>query len=230
MPTTTPRSALPAAVLWDMDGTLVDTEPVWMAAEIELARSWDAVWTPEDAATMIGSSMGVCSAALRARGVALPDDEIREHLTSRVVAAVAAEVPWQPGARDLLEALREAGVPQALVTSSYRVLGEPFARVAGCFGAVVCGDDVSRPKPDPEPYLTAARLLGVDVAACVALEDSRSGVAAALAAGARTIAVEVVQPVAPRPGLSRVASLVDVSLELIARVAAGDVVDPLPAG
>jgi beta-phosphoglucomutase-like phosphatase (HAD superfamily) len=95
---------------------------------------------------------------------------------------------------------------------------------------VVCGDDVSRPKPDPEPYLTAARLLGVDVAACVALEDSRSGVAAALAAGARTIAVEVVQPVAPRPGLSRVASLVDVSLELIARVAAGDVVDPLPAG
>lgn len=228
MPTTTPRSALPAAVLWDMDGTLIDTEPFWMAAEVELAQAWDAPWTHDDAAAMVGSPMSVAAAALRARGVGLADDEIRDFLNARVAAGVEERLPWQPGALALLEALRDAGVPQALVTSSYRVLGEPFARRAGFFGAVVCGDDVTHAKPDPEPYLTAARLLGVDVEACVALEDSRSGVASALASGACTIGIEVVQPVAARPGLSRVATLEDVSLETIARVAAGGVVDLLP--
>jgi len=221
---------LPVAVLWDMDGTLIDTEPFWMSAEVELARAWDAPWTHEDAAAMVGSPMGVAAAALRARGVGLPDDEIRDFLNSRVAAGVAERLPWQPGALTLLEALRAAGVPQALVTSSYRVLGEPFARRVGFFDAVVCGDDVTHAKPDPEPYLTAARLLDVDVAGCVAFEDSRSGVASAVASGARTIGVEVVQPVAPRPGLSRVATLEDVSLDTIARVAAGEVVDLLPTG
>ncbi|MDM7856384.1 HAD family hydrolase [Cellulomonas alba] len=229
MPTTTPRSALPAAVLWDMDGTLIDTEPFWMSAEIELARAWDAPWTHEDAAAMIGSSMDVCAAALQARGVRLPDEEIRDFLNARVAAGVQERVPWQPGAAALLEVLHEAGVPQALVTSSYRVLGEPFARRVGLFDAVVCGDDVTNTKPDPEPYQRAAGLLGVDVAACVAFEDSRSGVASAYASGARTIGVEVVQSLAPRPGLSRVETLEDVTLETIARVAAGEVVDLLPA-
>jgi HAD superfamily hydrolase (TIGR01509 family) len=229
MPTTTPRSALPAAVLWDMDGTLIDTEPFWMAAEIELAQAWDAPWTHEDAAAMIGSSMDVCAAVLRARGVRLEDGEIRDFLNARVAAGVQERVPWQPGAVALLEALHEAGVPQALVTSSYRVLGEPFARRVGLFDAVVCGDDVTRTKPDPEPYLRAAELLGVDVGACVAFEDSRSGVASAYASGARTVGVEVMQPLAQRPGLSRVGTLADVTLETIARVAAGEVVDLLPA-
>ncbi len=220
-----------SAVLWDMDGTLIDTEPFWIAAETELVEAHGGVWTHEDGLRMVGSSMTVSAGILRSRGVDLPDDEIAAFLNSRVAAGVAAGVPWQPGAERLLKDLKAAGVPMALVTSSFRVLAEPFAAVAPFFDVVVAGDDVSRPKPDPEPYLRAAEALGVDVARCVALEDSRSGIASAVASGARVVAVEVMQPVEPRPGLSRVASLDDLTIEDLARVAGGDELEPrTPSG
>jgi HAD superfamily hydrolase (TIGR01509 family) len=219
--------ALPAAVLWDMDGTLIDTEPHWIAAETELVEAHGGVWTHEDGAAMVGNPMAVAVVALQERGVTRSAEEIAAFLNGRVGAGVAAGVPWQPGAHELLLALRDAGVPMALVTSSFRVLAEPFARTVGLFDVVVAGDDVTRPKPDPEPYLTAARLLGVPVEECVAVEDSRSGVASAVASGARVVAVEVMQPIEARPGLSRVRSLVDVGLDDLARVAGGDVLDTL---
>ncbi|GIG21031.1 hydrolase [Cellulomonas chitinilytica] len=222
--------ALPPAVLWDMDGTLIDTEPFWIAAEIELVEAHGGVWTHEDGLNMVGSSMDVSAGILRSRGVDLPDDEIAAFLNSRVAAGVAAGIPWQPGAERLLKDLKAAGVPMALVTSSFRVLAEPFAQAAPFFDVVVAGDDVARPKPDPEPYLRAAEGLGVDVTACVAFEDSRSGIASAVASGARVVAIEVMQPVAPRPGLSRVASLEDVALDDLARIAGGDELDLRPAG
>ncbi|AEE45916.1 HAD-superfamily hydrolase, subfamily IA, variant 3 [Cellulomonas fimi ATCC 484] len=221
--------ALPAAALWDMDGTLIDTEPYWIAAEIELVESFGGVWTHEDGYAMVGNPMSVAVTALRGRGVDLPDEEIADFLNGRVRAAVAAGVPWQPGAQEILRALHDAGVPMALVTSSFRVLAQPFAEVVGLFDVVVSGDDVARPKPDPEPYLTAARLLGVPVERCVALEDSRSGVASAVASGARVVAVEVMQELEDREGLSRVRSLADLSLADLARIAAGDVLDLRPA-
>ncbi|MBO9554394.1 HAD family phosphatase [Cellulomonas sp.] len=223
------RPALPPAVLWDMDGTLIDTEPFWIAAETELVEAHGGVWTHEDGLQLVGSAMTVSAGILRSRGVDLPDDEIAAFLNTRVAAGVAAGVPWQPGAERLLKELKAAGVPMALVTSSFRVLAEPFARVAPYFDVVVAGDDVSRPKPDPEPYLRAAAALGVDVARCVALEDSRSGIASAVASGARVVAVEVMQPVTPRPGLSRVASLEDLTLDDLARIACGDELEPGPA-
>jgi HAD superfamily hydrolase (TIGR01509 family) len=220
--------ALPPAVLWDMDGTLIDTEPFWIAAEIELVEAHGGVWTHDDGVKMVGSSMDVSAGILRSRGVDLPDDEIAAFLNTRVAAGVAAGIPWQPGAERLLRELKAAGVPMALVTSSFRVLAEPFAQAAPYFDVVVAGDDVTRPKPDPEPYLRAAELLGVDVTACVAVEDSRSGIASAVASGARVVAVEVMQPVDPRPGLSAVQSLEAVALDDLARIAAGEQLDPRP--
>jgi len=228
LPTTVPATtapALPAAVLWDMDGTLIDTEPFWMAAEIELAETHGAVWTHADALAMVGSAMSVCTAALRERGVDLPDEEIREFLNVRVAAGVARGIPWQKGAPEALGRLREAGVPLALVTSSFHRLADPFVEATGFFDVLVAGDDVERAKPDPEPYLTAARRLGVPITACVAVEDSRSGVASALASGARTVAIEVMAHVESRPGLSRISSLTDLGLDELARVAAGEVLD-----
>ncbi|WP_456817343.1 HAD family hydrolase [Cellulomonas sp. URHB0016] len=222
--------APPAAVLWDMDGTLIDTEPFWIAAEVELVEAHGGVWTHEDGLAMVGSSMDVSAGVLRSRGVDLPDEAIAAFLNSRVGAGVAAGVPWQPGAERLLLDLQAAGVPMALVTSSFRVLAEPFARAARFFDVVVAGDDVVRPKPDPEPYLRAAEALGVDVTVCVAVEDSRSGIASAVASGAHVVAVEVMQPVAPRPGLSRVASLEDLTLDDLARIAAGERLDLRPTG
>lgn len=224
-----PRT-LPAAVLWDMDGTLIDTEPYWIGAETELVEAHGGVWTHEDGAAMVGNPMSVAVVALQARGVALSADEIADFLNGRVRAGVAAEVPWQPGALEVLRALHGAGVPMALVTSSFRVLAEPFAETVGLFDVVVSADDVERHKPDPEPYVLAARLLGVPVERCVAVEDSHSGVASAVASGARVIGVEVMQELADRPGLSRVASLADLTLDDLARIAHGDVLDLRPAG
>jgi len=208
-----------------MDGTLIDTEPSWIAAETELVESHGGVWTHEDGLGLVGNPMLVSARALAERGVDLPHGEIVDFLNSRVAAAVAAGIPWQPGAKELVQAVHAAGIPMALVTSSFAVLAEPFAAAVGLFDVVVSGDEVDRPKPDPEPYLLAARRLGVDVAACIAVEDSRAGIASAVASGARTVAVEVHHVVEPRPGLSRVRSLEDVSLADLLRVAEGDVLD-----
>jgi HAD superfamily hydrolase (TIGR01509 family) len=222
-----PSGAVPAAVLWDMDGTLLNTEPYWMAAETELVEAHGGTWSHEQGLAMVGQPLQVSAAILRDHGVDLPLEQIVDFLVDRVVEEVAREVPWQPGARELLTALAEAGVPCALVTMSYRRLAEPFAAAApaGVFRTIVAGDEVTHGKPHPEAYLTAAARLGVDPARCVAVEDSPAGIGSALAAGARTIGVEVMVPVTPAPGLSRVASLADLDVAALARVADGDVVD-----
>ncbi|WP_448629544.1 HAD family hydrolase [Cellulomonas soli] len=212
-------------MLLDMDGTLIDTEPLWIAAETELVEAHGGSWTHHDGLQLVGKPMAVSAGILRSRGVDLSDTEIIDYLNERVRRGVAARVPWQPGAHELLLALHAAGVPQALVTSSFRVLAEPFAEAVGLFDVVVSGDDVTHAKPDPEPYLTAAHRLGVDVRTCVAVEDSPSGITSALASGARVVGVEVLVPVPARPGLSRVSSLTRIGLEDLARVAAGQVLD-----
>lgn len=208
-----------------MDGTLIDTEPHWMAAETELVEAHGGVWTREDAVAMIGSSMDVSAAALQRRGVGLDVPQIAHALNSAVGAAVAAGIPWQDGAADLVRALHAAGVPQALVTSSFDVLATPFAAAVGLFDVVVAGDTVERPKPHPEPYLTAADRLGVDVRACVAFEDSRSGLASAVASGARVVAVASHVTLDPPAGVSRTSSLADVDLAVLARIVAGETLD-----
>ncbi len=218
---------LPAAVLWDMDGTLVDTEPYWMAAEGELVAEFGLVWTPDHAARMIGLPLLAAAEVLREHGVDLPAEAVVERMLTRVVDQVRREVPWQPGALELLGALAAAGVPSALVTMSYRALTDAVLEQApaGTFSVVVPGDEVTHGKPHPEPYLVAAARLGVDVRACVALEDSPPGIASALAAGARTIGVQHIVPVEPRPGLSRVDSLERLDLAVLARVVDGATVD-----
>ncbi len=222
------RGALPAAVLWDMDGTLIDTEPLWMAAEIELVAAHGGVWTSEQAVSLIGSPMSVATRVLADAGVPLPPAEIVAYLNGRVRDGVAADTPWRAGAREALELLVGAGVPLALVTSSHRELAEPFARIAGVFDLVVAGDEVTSNKPDPEPYTLAAARLGVDPRLCVAVEDSRAGVASALASGARTIAVDGHQTLEDRRGLSRVPALDVLTLDVLARISAGETLDLRP--
>ena len=221
---------LPDAVLWDMDGTLVASEPYWMEAERELVESYGLTWTHEDALAMVGMPLLTSGNIMAAHGVPLPGQEIADRLVAVVAERLAREVPWQPGALRLLTELHEAGVPIALVTMSYRVLAEKIVHaVPGGFETMVCGEDVTHGKPHPEPYLTAARHLGVDPSRCVAVEDSLPGISSALDSGARTIAVEVMIPIPEVPGLTRVSSLEDLSLEDLARVASGEVLDRLPS-
>nr|WP_255465693.1 HAD family phosphatase [Cellulomonas sp. APG4] len=215
--------------MWDMDGTLVDTEPCWMAAETAIVTEFGGRWTHEDALQMIGLPLMTAARILAEHGVPLPHEEIARRLVDSVVTAVARELVWQPGARELLEQLRDAGVPCALVTMSYRVLAEAVVAQApdGVFQVMVTGDEVERGKPHPEPYLRAAELLGVRAEDCVAVEDSPPGISSALAAGVHTLGVQHIVPVEQRPGLSRVATLEGVTLADLEGLVRGQVLDRL---
>jgi HAD superfamily hydrolase (TIGR01509 family) len=142
-------------------------------------------------------------------GIDLTPEEIVGELLRGVVERVRRHVPWRPGAQELLAALHADGVPCALVTMSYRPLAEAIVGrlPAGSFAAVVTGDEVTRGKPHPEPYLTAAARLGVDPAGCLAIEDSPTGVGSATAAGIPVLAVEHLVPILPGPGRHVVQSL-----------------------
>ncbi len=205
----------PAAVLWDMDGTLVDTEPYWFDIEFELVAEFGGTWTEADALSLVGFDLLDSAHELRTRGgVRLEPVAVVERLLDGVIERVSRELPWRPGAPELLAECVAGEVPCVLVTMSWRRLAEAViaSAPAGSFVGSITGDEVSNGKPDPEPYLAAAAMLGVDPAACVAIEDSPTGVASALAAGCATLGVPHVVPVAAAPGLTLVESLVGVRL------------------
>jgi HAD superfamily hydrolase (TIGR01509 family) len=181
----------PRAVLIDLDGTVVDTEPFWMRAETALVVRAGGTWSPEQALTLVGSGLADSARILQQQGVRLGVEEIIDALTDDVVRDLSGAPPWRPGALELLQELREAGVPTALVTMSVRRMAEAVAAAIPfpAFDVIVSGDDVDRPKPHPDAYLHAAELLGVDPRDAVAIEDSPTGLASAVAA--RTIAVGV---------------------------------------
>ena len=175
-----------------MDGTLVDTEPYWIETEFELAARYGGTWSHEDALELVGNDLITSGRYIRERmGLELSAEEIVEILLDGVVARVQQDVPWRPGARELLAELRAAHVPCGLVTMSYTRFVAPIlsALPADTFSAIVTGDVVERGKPDPEPYLTAARMLGVHPADCVAIEDSNTGTISAVAAGCAVLVV-----------------------------------------
>ncbi len=191
------------AVLWDMDGTLVDTEPSWIAAEYRLVESFGGSWNEAHAHALVGSPLLVSAAYIREHGgVELPLDEIVDRLLVEVIADVEREVVWRPGVRRLLAELRAAAVPCAMVTMSYQSLARAIASQlpAATFQTLVTGEQVSSGKPDPEAYRTAAERLGVQPARCVAIEDSPAGVASAVAAGCVVLAVRNQVPLATGPG------------------------------
>ncbi|ALO66987.1 haloacid dehalogenase [Arthrobacter alpinus] len=179
-----------------MDGTLVDTEPYWIAAEIALVQAHGGQWSKEQAFTLVGNALDDSARVLQGAGVDLSVREIIDHLSNTVIAGIREEVPWRPGARELLADLRHNNVRCALVTMSERQLA---AEVVGAldeeyFEFLVTGDEVTHGKPHPEPYLVAVDKLqltdpNLTLLHCAALEDSVPGVASALASGMATIAV-----------------------------------------
>lgn len=191
-----------------MDGTLIDTEPYWIAAETALARSHGVEWSHEDGLQLVGLPLARSAQILIDAGVTLTVDEIVGRLSAEVTDAVRARVPWHEDSRRLLMEAHAAGIPCALVTMSLTSMAQVLVDAAGgVFETVVGGDQVSRGKPDPESYLLAADRLGVDVRQCVAIEDSPSGLGAAHASGAVTIGLRRLVPLPHLPGVVEVDSL-----------------------
>jgi HAD superfamily hydrolase (TIGR01509 family) len=197
LPPGRPRS-FPAAVLMDMDGTLVDTEPYWIETEFELAAQYGGTWSQEHGLALVGNDLLESGRyilrhmfAPDAAGARLTPEQVVELLLDGVVARVEQAVPWRPGARELLASLAEAGVPCALVTMSYQRFVAPILAQlpAGVFAEIVTGDRVSQGKPHPEAYLKAAAGLGVEPSACIAIEDSNTGATSADAAGCTVLVV-----------------------------------------
>ena len=190
-----------AAVLWDMDGTLVDSEKVWDVSLADLATHLGGELSAGTREDLVGAWLRRAVTSIR-RDVGLdPDDETAiaddsRWLLDRTMVLFAEGLPWLPGARDALARVRASGLPTALVTSTYREVTEIALDTIGreWFDVVVCGDEVSATKPDPAPYRRAAELLGVDAARCVAVEDSATGTTAAVAAGATVLVVPSTPP------------------------------------
>jgi len=199
-----------AAVLFDMDGTLLDSEKVWDVALDDLAQWLGGDLSDSARRRMVGSSLARSIAIMpHDLGVDADPESSGAYLMERAAELFRTALVWKPGARELLVAVGEAGVPAALVTSTHRRLTEIALDTMGRehFAATVCGDEVVHPKPAPDPYEQAARLLGVDPTGCVAVEDSPLGITSAEGAGCAVLAVPSEVPLEAVPGRTVVSSL-----------------------
>lgn len=193
-----------SAVLFDMDGLLVNTEPMWLDVEHETLAALGGTWSEADHRAVMGSSMAHATAYIRRiSGTDRTDAHVAELMIAGMLQRLAdAEIPIQPGAAELIADVAGSGVPYALVSASERTLVDlVLAYLARCglpgFPVSVAGDEVARSKPDPLPYLRAAELLGIDITRAIVLEDSANGVRAGWAAGATVVAVPHVVPIEP---------------------------------
>jgi HAD superfamily hydrolase (TIGR01509 family) len=222
------------AVLWDMDGTLVDSEKLWDVSLSELARRLGGELSATTRAAMVGGSLHstlelmFAEVGLPVTSAAMAD--AGDWLTERTGQLFGSDLRWRPGAPEALRMARAGGLATALVTSTQRVLTERALDCIGReqFGVVVCGDEVSNPKPAPEPYLRAAELLGVPPWRCVAVEDSPTGATAAVAAGCGVLVVPNDVDVPAGPGRVHRDGLVGLTVTELAEVCIGmgDTVDP----
>jgi HAD superfamily hydrolase (TIGR01509 family) len=215
-----------AAVLFDMDGLLVDTEHCWARAEREV-MAWLGrdEWTDEDSAELVGGPLSrVARIMVERAGSDVSPDVAEQRLVDTMARLLESGAEHRPGAPELLDDLAAHGVPCALVSSSPRVLVDAVLRDVGGehFALTLAGDEVPRTKPHPDPYLEACRRLAVPPARTVVLEDSPVGVAAAEAAGCVVVAVPFVVPIDQAPRRHVVASLVNLDTGRLVDLVAGD--------
>jgi HAD superfamily hydrolase (TIGR01509 family) len=210
---------LPSAVLWDMDGTLLDSEKLWDIPLYEAAQRLGGQLSLPARQAMVGSNVPTTLDILFTDLGLIPDEDDRADtaafIDKRMAELMAGPLPFQPGAQEALALVRSTGLPTALVTSTERFLTELALDTLdrSHFDVVICGDEVDGlTKPHPEPYLRAARMLGVAPTDCVAIEDSPTGVQSATAAGCPTLVIPSEVPVPPGPHRTFRSSLVGLTL------------------
>jgi len=181
-----------SAILFDMDGTLVDSEPLWLQAEIEIMQELGCIWTAEDQLACLGGPRAKTEKMMQDKsGNQMPDGYFGDQLDNLMEQKLASELKIYDGALDLVYDCKDFGLKVALVTASgsrlMKVVLQNFPK--DLFDVVVSGDDVARSKPDPEPYIKAAKALSVEITKSVVIEDSVTGVTAGLASGAQVIGI-----------------------------------------
>ena len=213
-----------STVLFDMDGLLVDSEPLWFAAESETAAWLGMPWTETDQNALLGSNLPFAADyMLRVSGADVAASDVVTFLRTAMTRRLSVGgVSWRPGARELLVTLLDGGVQLGLVTSSVREHVDVVlaALPQPSFQVTVTADDVTMLKPHPQPYLQALELLSATSRTTVVLEDSPTGVAAAEAAGCLVVAVPSVAAIEAAPGRHVRSSLTDVDLQLLQQLVA----------
>ena len=209
------------AVLFDMDGTLIDSEPYWMESESALAAEHNGQWTHADGLDVVGMSLDQSSKLLKDRAnIPLEPTEIVDRLTSEVQSKLAKVIPWRPGAKELLLDLKKHGVKTALVTMSLHRMAQQVVDAIefDAFDVIIAGNDVTRGKPHPEAYEKAAAALGFEPSRCIAFEDSLSGLTSAEAAGTFAIGIPHVVPIPEKEGRTLWPTLVGVTYKQLRKL------------
>lgn len=186
----------PCAVLWDLDGTLIDTEPLWHAEQQQFVENAGGIWTATDRSMLVGMTMAESSIYVLSRSPRPSTSdaiEVSHHIISGVIARLDRQVPWCDGALELMDDLTAHRIPQALVTSAWPVFVEAAIGQLprNTFTLVIDGQSVQHGKPHPEPYQSAAQRLGFRPGDCLAIEDSEPGIRSATSAGVPTLAITV---------------------------------------
>ena len=219
------------AVLWDHDGTLVDTEPYWIEVQLELAAIYGVPWTEEDSLASVGSPMPLSARRMQDAGVPMENEEIIIWQCDRVIELMDRKgIPWLPGVPELFDEIAAAGIRCAIVSNAWRSVVEKTATGLphGAVEFIIAGDEMVHAKPDPWPYRTAAERLGVAVEHAITIEDSLAGTLSAEAAGMPVLVVPSVIEVPDAPGRSKATSLADVSLDTLRAIVAGEVLTVTP--
>lgn len=212
------------AVLWDMDGTLVDSEKLWDVSLSALYENFGGVLSGETRSALIGASADETISTAYAELGLEPDPaamaETNRWLHEQTANLFDGGLPWCDGAREMLEALAAERTPMALVTNTQRALTERALNSIGhqYFSVSVCGDEVPNGKPAPDPYLRAAELLGLAPSVCLAVEDSVTGTAAAEGAGCAVLVVPNDAPVPGGPRRRHAATLAELQVADLRRI------------
>lgn len=209
-----------AALLWDMDGTLIDSERYWFKAEADLVHTGGGTWSREQADECVGKPLQFTAHQVKKAGGLREDvEDISRLLIESMAGYIRTDgVPYRIGAEELVTQARAAGLKLALVTLAVGPYVEAVWDGLQGFDVCISGDAVTRQKPDPEAYLAAMAQLGLEAHQCVALEDSPTGVKAAAASGATTIFVPQTDRAERPEGVCEFTSLGDVTLETIERL------------